>query len=141
MFKCYSKKPKEKNLNYEWTQPKCFLLLICPTRAKMESLDYQKDGINDKDGNAIPCDNAKIYMQKNVAWIMFFHIQYVKFHELLCFLLNFYFHVHKLILLHQTLKATTYVFALNWENSLRMMKFMLLLLNKHDYKVGCNLLA
>jgi hypothetical protein len=29
----------------------------------MERLDYKKDGTNEKDGNAIPCDNAKIYMQ------------------------------------------------------------------------------
>jgi len=29
----------------------------------MERLDCKKDGTNDKDGNAIPCDNAKIYMQ------------------------------------------------------------------------------
>ncbi len=61
---------------------------------------------------------------------MFFHIHYVQFHELLCFFDYFYIHVHKLTLLHQTLKATTYAFALNLENSLRMMKFMLLVLNK-----------
>ncbi len=60
---------------------------------------------------------------------MFFHIHYVQFHELLCFFDYFHFHVHKLTLLHQTLKATTYAFAFNWENSLRLMKFMLLLLN------------
>jgi hypothetical protein len=52
----------------------------------------------------------------------------------LCFFDYFHFHVHKLTLLHQTLKATTYAFALNWESSLRMMKFMLLLLNKKATK-------